>query len=539
MLKTTRPLRAIAVTLLMCALLPVAAFANGNPNTIELTPIGSFASGGLGAAEISACDTKSKRLFVVNAAASAIDVLDLSNPKQPMKLFSIDVKPYGQSANSVAVRDGLVAVAVEANPKTDNGKAVFFDVDGKFINAVTVGALPDMLTFTPNGKKVLVANEGEPNDDYSVDPPGSVSIIDLKGGAKNLSQANVKHATFESFNNSGSLDPSIRIFGVKKSGQKSTIAEDLEPEYIAVSHDSKKAWVTCQENNAIAVLDIEAGVFTDLFGLGFKDHNELGNALDASDRDNAINITNWPVKGMYQPDGIVAFFHKGQTFLITANEGDARVWGAFNEESRVNSLTLDPTKFPNAATLKQNANLGRLTVTNKTGDWDGDGDFDELFVFGARSVTIWTAFGTQVWDSGDQLERITAEALPAEFNSSNSSNAPADRFDNRSDNKGPEPEDVKVAQLWGRTFAFVGLERIGGVVVFDISDPYKPEFVQYINTRTFAGANDDLGPEGLLVIEADDSPHKTPLLVVCNEISGTVRIFEIRKKIDLQGKGKK
>jgi hypothetical protein len=371
-----------------------------------------------------------------------------------------------------------------------------------------------VLIFTPNGRRLLVANEGEPNDAYTVDPEGSVSIIDMTVGAANLTQADVKTATFNDSipKTNGSTIP---IYG-----PGATLAQDLEPEYIAVSHDSKTAWVTLQENNAIAILDIEAGSFTRLVGLGFKDHSQASNGLDAIDQDGGINIANGPVFGIYEPDAIESYRVHGVTYLVMVNEGDTRAFSGFNEEVRVNALTLDPTAFPNAAILKQNANLGRLTVTNATGDTDGDGDFDQVLVPGGRSFSIRTAQGELVFDSGDQFEQITAAQVPAAFNS----NGTAATFDTRSDNKGPEPEGIVLGKAFGRTYAFIGLERTAGVMVYDVSDPFKPSFVQYVNTSP-----DDISPEGLLFIKEEDSPNGKPLLVVSHEISSTTTIFEITK----------
>ena len=517
----------LAVAMVLCLAVP----ANGHwrpwkKRTIELERIGRYSSGlfAVGAAEISAYDPFSRRLFLVNAANSSIDVLSLTDPTKPELKFSIDVTPYGDQANSVAVHGRVVAAAIQANVKTDPGVVVFFETDGDFISQVTVGALPDMLTFSPDGRKVLAANEGEPNADYSIDPEGSVSIIDLRRGAKRVTQDDVVTAGFTQFTKAN-IDPRIRIYGPGAS-----VAQDIEPEYITVSHDGKTAWVTLQENNAIGVLDISRGEFTELLALGFKDHRNPLNALDASDRDSAINITTWPVDGMYQPDGIQSFRHHGRTYLITANEGDAREYDTFVEEARVSSLNLDPTAFPNAATLKANGALGRLTVTRALGDTDGDGDYDRLHPLGGRSFSIWTPEGSLVFDSGDLLEQITADAHPTDFNATNDANA---SFDNRSDNKGPEPEGVEIGEILGRTYAFIGLERPGGVVVFDISNPAAPEFVQYINPRDFAGnaaagTADDLGPEGLLFIPAHESPIWQPLLVVSNEVSGSVSIYKIK-----------
>jgi hypothetical protein len=501
---------------------------------IELVPLGQYQTNlfDAAAAEVAAYDSTTRRVFSINVALSQIDVLDVSDPSKPFLTAVIDVSPYGSHANSVAVKNGVVAAAVQAPIKTDRGKAVFFTAFGSFLSQVTVGALPDMIAFTPNGQLALVANEGEPNNEYTIDPEGSVSIIDLRGGVEALTDSDVTPAGFGAFSRA-TLDASIRVYG-----PRATVAQDLEPEYIAVSHDSHTAWVTLQENNALAIVDLKAKRVTDLVGLGFKNHSLPANALDASDSDNAVNIRTWPVWGMYQPDGIATFESRGRTFLVTANEGDVREYAGFNttgnEARRVgttgaNALILDPTAFPDAAALKATAALGRLNVTVATGDADGDGDFDRLFTFGARSFSIWTEAGEQVFDSGADLERRTAAAFPNNFNASNTSNA----RDNRSDDKGPEPEGVTVAKLFGRTYLFVALERVGGVLVYDVDDPSAPAFVQYINTRNFAATppagGSDLGPETLIVVKEDESPTGRPLLVVANEVSGTVRLFEVRK----------
>ena len=511
------------------ATLTVTARATPPPRSIQLNPIGTHATGVFdqSAAEIPAYDPATRRLFVVNAQAAGIDVLDISNPAAPVSLGSIDLKPYGNVVNSVDVRDGIVAVAVENAVKTNPGTVAFFRAsDGAVLSTVTVGALPDMLTFTPNGRFVLVANEGEPNDAYTVDPEGSISVIDMSGGALHVTQADVRTADFTAFNGVA-LDPSIRIYG-----PGATVAQDIEPEFITVSHDSRTAWVSLQENNALAVIDINAASVDSLIGLGFKNHDLLGQGLDASDSDSTvnggINILNWPVHGMYQPDGIASYRVGGNTYIVTANEGDTRSYTGFDEVRRVSSLTLDPAVFPNFATLQLPAKLGRLNVTRANGNTDADAQFERLFSFGTRSFSIWTADGRQVFDSGDDFEQITATALPSRFNANHTSNSK----DNRSDDKGPEPEGVAIGKAYGRTYAFIGLERIGGIMVYDISDPFSPSFVQYVNTRNFSqtpGPNSggDLGPEGVIFIKADDSPIGKPLLVVAHEVSGTTRVFEV------------
>ena len=330
-------------------------------------------------------------------------------------------------------------MAVESSPKTNSGNVEFFNTNGTPIGSASVGALPDMVTFTPNCRYLLAANEGEPNSYNqvdSVDPEGSVSVIDLRRG---VSGAVVRTARFHDRIFKPRFANSIRVFGPNAS-----LAKDLEPEYIAVSDDSKFAWVTLQEANAIATLDIEDAKFLTITGLGFKNHNALANSLDPSDRDGGIHIANWPVWGMYQPDAI-AFFKVGIfPFLIMANEGDARAWPGFAEEVRVKDAVLDPTSFPNASTLRTDPQLGRLTVTN-TGDVDNDGDLDFILPFGGRSFSIRNVLGGLVWDSGGDLEQKTAVLTPAQFNSDGT---PA-TFDMRSDNKGPEAEGVVVGKVSG------------------------------------------------------------------------------------------
>jgi len=503
--------------------------------SISLKQIGRYSAGASTnpdepRAEISAFDPTSKRLFSINLNLRQLDVLDLTAPETPVLVQSV---PLGGKPNSVAVSRGVVAVALEGTRKTDPGSVKFFNVSGTFLNQLTVGSLPDMLTFSPNGRWLLVANEGEPNSYNqvdSVDPEGSVSVIEMRDDVTSLTQLDVRTAGFSSTIPQENAS-SIRIFG-----PNATLAKDLEPEYITVSKDSRTAWVTLQENNAIAILDIRSATFTKIVGLGFKDHLQAANKLDASDRDvpgssnsGIINIRNWPVLGIYQPDSIATYRAKGKTYLVMANEGDARDYTGFSEEARVGSLALDPAAFaaqgyPDVTTassgLRNNDNLGRLTVTNTLGNTDSDAEFEKLYVFGARSFSIRNADGSLVYDSGDELEQLTATLTPTTFNS----NGTAETFDTRSDNKGPEPEGLVLGRIGGRTYAFIGLERTGGVVVYDISNPKSPRFVTYANTTPT-----DLSPEGLLFITKQDSPNGKPLLVVSHEVSNTVTIFQVEQ----------
>ena len=488
------------------------------------------------AAEITAFDPSTNRVFVINADAGTVDVLDLTNPAQPSLVDTIQTSTG--TPNSVAARDGVVAVAIERvsavdDSRQEDGLVAFYQADDlSLTSSVTVGPLPDMLTFTPDGRRVLVANEGEPNDDLSINPAGSISIIDVGDG---FEQPTVARVGFEDFN-VGAARADEFPSGIRQIFDGATRAQELEPEFIAVSEDGNTAYVTLQEHNAVAVVDVAtatAASVVQIIDLGEKNHTIPGNELDASDEDGGITLRTWPVFGLYQPDAIAAYeAANGRTYLVTANEGDAVEYDAFVEEARISSLTLDSTVFPDAATLQANANLGRLKMPTTAGDIDGDGDYDRLFSYGARSFTIWDAStGGLVFDSGNDFERITAVRLGADFNANNDSNG----GDSRSDDKGPEPEGVVVGQIEGRFYAFVGLERVGGIMVYDVTQPESPFFVQYINNRDFAAPDEalenleggDLGPEGLTFIPQADSPNGRPLLVVGNEVSGTTTIYEV------------
>jgi 2',3'-cyclic-nucleotide 2'-phosphodiesterase/3'-nucleotidase/5'-nucleotidase len=491
-------------------------------NAISIQPLGSFTTNAFdeGAAEIVSYDPTSERLFIVNALSATVDIVDISNPVTPTLVNTIDATSFGASVNSVDVYNGLVALAVESDPNTDPGVAVFTNISGTFLFSETVGALPDMITFTPDGDYVLVANEGEPGD---VDPEGSITIIDAPAGATEAYNGGVATAGFTQYNGQ---EAALRAQGVRIFPGVNA-ANDFEPEYIAVSPDSSLAYVTLQEANTVAVVNVVSGTVTDLLPLGRKDWSAAGAGLDASDDDGTINLQNWPIYGLYMPDTIEAATIGGNTYLFTANEGDIR-----NEDARAGSLTLDTTAFPTATILQEDENLGRLYVSEIDGDTDNDGAYEELYAYGARSFSIWSSTGTLVWDSGDQLEQITAAIYPETFNASNTNNS----FDNRSDDKGPEPEALTLGTIAGRTYAFVGLERISGILVFDVTTPTAPVYVQYLNNRDFNvdpeegtadGTVGDIAPEGMKFIPASESPTGEDLLVVANEVSGSTTIYRV------------
>ena len=468
-------------------------------NPASFKEIASIDLGGTAASEISAYDPATKRLFTVNNEASAlVDVLDLSAFPVITKLQPINVSALGGVANSVSVSDGKLAIALEATNKQANGSVIVVNTTTLAqIKQIAVGALPDMVTFSPDGKYIVTANEGEPNADYTVDPEGSVSIIDVQDNYS------VKTLTFGAF--AGSFSQ-LALGGFRIFGPNATFAQDIEPEYVAISGDSKKAFVTLQENNGIAEIDLVSGIILKINPLGVNDYNLAQNAMDPSDKDSKIELRPSPVKSFYLPDAISYFSTASNSYLITANEGDAREYPVFDEQARVSSLKLDPTAFPDAATLQLPENIGRLRVTNTLGDIDNDKDYDVLYGFGGRGFSIINAASGQlVYESGKGLEQEVINAGIYD--------------DDRSDDKGVEPEGVTVGWVNNKPVAFIALERVDAIAVYDLSDPAAPKFLQMIKTGD--------APEGVLFVASDKSPNGKSLLITSNEGDGTVKFFQV------------
>ncbi len=529
--------------------------AGGGGRGVSLRQVGRFESGQFDedAAEIIAHGADGDELFVVNAELGGVDVLDVSDPSEPVRRDRLALEDAWDDAGEVtniALRDGVpvgegagetavLAVAVVAETPQDRGRVVFYDAaERTHLTNVTVGAGPDKVAFTPDGTHVLTADSGEPSDDYADDPPGTVSVVDVREG---VASASVDRADFAAYDGH---EDELRDRGVRIFGPDATASTDLEPEYLTVSSDSETAYVVLQVNNALAVVDVASATVEDIHPFGFKDHNATGNELDASDVDR-ICIRNWPVYGMYQPDAVDSYKVDGETYLVTANEGTMRDYDGFSEVATVADLDLDPDAFDldgvagvdDVADLQRPEHLGNLLTTTALGDVDGDGRHEEVYAFGGRSFSVWTTDGELVYDSGADFELLVAMHHPEYFNADGLRNAPFVQ----STAKGPEPEGITVGRVDGRPYAFVGLERIGSVVVYDVSDPASPSFVQYVNNRNFdvdplpdvadgsASPSDagDLGPEGVTFVSRAESPVDDPLVAVANELSGTTTVYRV------------
>ena len=572
---TRRPHRLLSAGIVATALLaPLALLASAqaavpvvtdsvDDPSLALDVLGTFHTGQFdeSAAEIVAFHPGTDRTFTVNALSGEIDVIDATDPTAPTKISSIkasaaDAIPEGAAANSLVVRaDGLIVAAIEAPAKTDAGWLLFADAATlAVLGTVQVGSQPDMVTLTPDGSTAIVANEAEPADDFSLDPEGTVGVVALRSSLAAPAQGAVRLADFHEFEEGGSktLDPQVRVFGpAPETGNP--VSRNLEPEYVAVDPGGATAYVALQEANAVAAVDLATATVSEIWPLGSKDHSLQGLGLDPSDRDGAggtaaIDIAPAPVKGLYMPDGINAYQADGSTYLVTANEGDAREWGTYVEPARVKDLgkgALKPicAESPLAG-LKGDADLGRLNVTTASGLNAAGTCYEELYSFGGRSFSIWDTEGNLVFDSGDDFEQTIARVLPAFFNSTHT----ASNLENRSDDKGPEPENLTIGTIGDRTYAFIGFERVGGVIVYDISDPANAEYVTYINNRDFSVSGEDaadaadpaaflktagdLGPEGLTFVSAADSPTGEALVIVGNEVSGTTTFFGVTDLVE-------
>ncbi len=538
-------------------------------SALSLSPVGRVVLNANGAAEILQYHPASQSLYAINSSDGTLERIDLSAltgdpltaPISDTNLvnspISLPTEVQGVALggpNSIAIHGDLLALAIQAEAKADNGFILFYNglENGtpQLLSSVEVGNLPDMVTFTPDGTKVLVANEGEPSGDYGLDPEGAIAVITVTDGRP------ADTATLIGFSAFNGMQAELESMGMHfpnpagrtLNGQLITtsVAQDLEPEYIAAT--DTHAYVTLQENNGVAVLDLSDNSLR-MLGLGFKDWSGLN--LDGNE-DGSVSFGQYDgLYGVYMPDSIATFSWNGAPFLVTANEGDAREYffdaadeaaclaaggGAYDEDDGCLGYTdevklKDLNAAPGSALeqLQLGGEIGSLRVTRALGDADGDGDYTHAYSYGARSFTVWDQNGLVVFDSGDDFERITASVHGNAFNNGDDEN----EGDSRSENKGPEPEALTLGTLGDRTYAFIGLERMGGIMVYDITNPYRSTFETYVINRDLTEGLDaeagigDLAPESLVFIDAADSPTGQPLLVAGNEVSGSVTVWQI------------
>lgn len=481
-----------------------------------------------GVAEIVKYNKDNGKFYLVNGSTqpASLEIISLGNGSNLQMDKRINIEELANTEGfqfgdltSVDVNTATdrIAAAVQEQDHTKPGKVLVLDYEGGLVKTYETGVQPDMVKYTSNGRYILTADEGEPHTATAPDPEGSVTIVDTETDE-------IAHLKF---NQPDLIDDKVHVRGpaeadgvIRTRGSKADAVHDLEPEYIALSGDETTAYVSLQENNAIAVVDIAGKSIKGVHGLGYKDFGLPGNELDLV-KDGAIKLENVPFYGMYMPDGIATYSAGGRQFVLTANEGDATGWPERSNESKIGNLKagLDPSSPAAIFLADKGTAYDKVEVAADMGN-------SGLYLYGGRSFSIWNAEDmSPVYDSGSDFEKITALRLPKYFNVSNDKN----EMDGRSAKKGPEPEYVTTGKVGLKTLAFVGLERIGGVMAYDVTNPSSPVFLNYLNTRDFqAGLTSDSGPEGLDFIAASDSPTGRPLLLVANEVSGTVAVLELK-----------
>ena len=552
----------------------------------KMSLVGRYTSGGTvtsasSVAEIVAYHANSKSLFITvdtSSEPSSFKRIDLSgltttplaNPTTSDNLTPFLSQRFNVKADvddstftaggvqSLDVSNDLLAIAVQATPKTDLGVIAFYSLSNSgvptFLKKVTVGSLPDGVAFSPDGKYLVVANEGELSANFmtdDIDPNGSISIINI---ANRVPANTATTLGFADFNVGGSrrseLPSTVRI-----GRPGASVAQDIEPEYVTISADSKTAYVTLQENNAVAVVDLTTSKISKIFALGFKDYSSKYK-IAPSDRyagtDSSVysNPTSPPTLknynnlfGIYMPDGIASYTVAGKTYFLTANEGDDRTdfmtasaGDKSGDTTKFEDIVadLDSTAFPTTLvnTIKTKQELGRLTLISKDangkfGDTNGDGKYDRVYALGARSFSIWSSdTGEQVFDSGEDIERVVYQ----NFDDDTTNRVALLKYKEmlgRLDNKGPEPESVVVGQVGKETYAFIAVERSSGILMYNITEPTKAKFVQFIRNTTNL-TDGDISPEGMKFIPASQSPTGVALLAVGYEVTGSVAIYQIK-----------
>ena len=526
--------------------------ALANQATVKVTAIANVSSGdGEGSSEIAAFHAGSKRIFATNGVKNAIDIFDISDVANPKKVGSVALSPYGNDVTSVAAGKDVVVAVVNVSdkfsatgvPTTTNGKIVVFDTNGKVLSSPDVlGVLPDSVTFAPNGTTALIAIEAQPvcakddpataakeETDYSKasDPVGGVTVVDLSNPASPV----LRFAGFDRF-----TVAEMRAKGIAVSSVVNNVSKDFEPEFVTAV-DNDYAYVTIQEANAIGKLDIGSATFESITRAFESRVDKV--ARDTSDKDSGAGPRTYRnVVGASQPDAIAGFKWGGAHYFLTANEGDSREYTCLNDDLRAAALKADPARFPDWTTLSGAAALGRAKVNPNIGDKDGDGDIDTIHLRGSNSMTMYRN-GKVIWDSADLLDQIQTQAFGvANINGSHSYSYDKSTMNyvgqDRSDDKGAEPEGVALGMVGNRRIAILGLERMTALAVFDITVPLSPVFQEWLQmlptTATPAKDVKHWSPEGIVFVPANKSPSGKTLIITSYELSGSLSIHQIEPR---------
>lgn len=524
--------------------------ANAATN-FTITELSVFDAGsGAGGAEISSYHKTSQQVYVTNGIENRIDVVSISDPENPTLVRSVSMAPYGDGITSVAAGKYVIAVAVtkratyaaDGTPSLHNGRLVVMYPSGAIINDIDLGsAQPDSVTFTPDGMTALVAMEGEPicaldnfattvdeslDYKFAADPLGGVAVVDLSNPRSAVS----KLAQFSGFRTSD-----FRKAGLVISKTSTSAKFDFEPEFVSAASNDV-AYVTIQEANGIAQLDVKNAKFTRIFSAGTTDLSET--AFDLSDKDKGVGPQKFNnAYALAMPDAIAAYTSGGDNYFVTANEGDDRAdWSCFAaiDDARVKDLEVDTSVITDWETIKADDKLGRAKVNPNIGDSNGDGLYEKIFLLSNRSFSIYKN-NKRIYDSKDlieqlQIEKFGLDNINGQWDTETGEYLPQ----NRADDKGAEAEGVAVGMVGDRRVAVIGMERMSALLFVDITTPTAPTVIsweQVLPLETVDPKQSGLmwSPEGIYFIDAADSPNGKPLVITSYEVSGTVSIHQIEK----------
>ncbi|ESP05519.1 hypothetical protein LOTGIDRAFT_152377 [Lottia gigantea] len=507
-----------------------------------------------GTAEESAYDPNDQIIYVVGEDSYVLHIVDMENPRAPKILMEHRFLQTDGKPRDVEVCNGRVAVSLSSPVEVYDGHVKFFTTYDRttqtfsYQSQLPVGVHPDNIEFTNNCAKLVVANEGvhgkDPFNRFS-DPEGSISIITIP----TTGSPTERIAGFNQFNSRTDIRH-VSSFAPNNDIMTATLAQDIEPEYISISSDGKIAFVTLQENNAIAQVDLNSGVVININSLGSKDWSDL--QLDTSDRDGGVHLRSYPIHGLYQPDVIKQFKVGKKTYLVTANEGavrqytkevDGLIWsdGVLADElgrgNLLNEIAINNATFVNE--LKTDSRLGRLRVSRIDGTTLYG--LQKIYTYGGRGFSIWEAgsYGSPVYDSGDEIEKKNAASLKTIFNTDCAAwtnQSPETLRDSTSDNMGPKLNAMDVKSSNGTLFMAVGSETMGSVYLYVVD---KSSITAELQTIKYDGGTGDLWSDlydnnmagnayisDIRIIPMSQSPTNQTLLYVLGGGSGSIAIYQ-------------
>jgi hypothetical protein len=478
-----------------------------------------------------AYEQSSHRVFICQRGSNRLLVFDISDLTKVRLVKSVSLATNGNKPNDVAVMGNTVAVITQNSLPQAQGKVAFFDTNANFLNQLSVGAQPKSITFGNGSNQLLIANEGAPSDDYTIDPIGSISIVNLFGAnPAMLTQANVAQIDFTLLD-TVAFNDNVRIFN--NANQLPSV--DLEPEQIIALSGGSQALVSLSENNALAIIDYATNTIDTVIGLGLKNFNLPNQGFDGSNL-GAIKIDRQQrVFGLYNPAGIAAFTKAGSGYWLTTNQGTPRNYSAYSEVEVFKNLPLGASGFPNRSVQIRDSIIGQLEVSKELGKARNGFVHDSAVAFGGRSFSVWNNTGQLIWDSGDEIEQTLATLQAANFNANSFSNQSRKAS---SPAQGAQPNAIAIGTVDGVRYAFITLKEMGGILIYNLNNPSAPVFEQYLLDRDFnQPANDtaagDLGPTKITFTPAGQSPNGIALLMVSSAVSGSFTIYQMGAGIGL------